>query len=120
MADGTITFSTALDNKQLEKELQSTLKKINSIEKSISEMGSGRNALAEQAKEMGAQLDAAKQKLYEMQSAAKGVYSKETIADQKTLVSGLQSEWNKINSRVDSYDQKIKNATARLADEKEH
>lgn len=120
MTDGTITFSTALDNKQLEKELQSTLKKINSLEKSISEMGSGRNALAEQAKEMGAQLDAAKQKLYEMQSAAKGVYSKETIADQKTLVSGLQSEWNKINSRVDSYDQKIKNATARLADEKEH
>ena len=120
MADGTITFSTALDNKQLEKELQSTLKKINSLEKSISEMGSGRNALAEQAKEMGAQLDAAKQKLYEMQSAAKGVYSKETIADQKTLVNGLQSEWNKINSRVDSYDQKIKNAAASLADEKEH
>ena len=120
MTDGTITFSTALDNKQLEKELQSTLKKINSLEKSISEMGSGRNALAEQAKEMGAQLDAAKQKLYEMQSAAKGVYSKETIADQKTLVNGLQSEWNKINSRVDSYDQKIKNAAARLADEKEH
>lgn len=120
MADGTITFSTALDNKQLEKELQSTLKKINSLEKSISEMGSGRNAMAEQAKEMGAQLDAAKQKLYEMQSAAKGVYSKETIADQKTLVNGLQSEWNKINIRVDSYDQKIKNAAARLADEKEH
>ncbi len=120
MADGTITFSTALDNKQLEKELQSTLKKINSLEKSIAEMGSGRNALAEQAKEMGAQLDAAKQKLYEMQSAAKGVYSKEAIADQKTLVSGLQSEWNKINSRVDSYDQKIKNSTASLADEKEH
>lgn len=120
MADGTITFSTALDNKQLEKDLQSTLKKINSLEKGIAEMGSGRNALAEQAKEMGAQLDAAKQKLYEMQSAAKGVYSKETIADQKTLVSGLQSEWNKINSRVDSYDQKIKNATASLADEKEH
>lgn len=120
MADGTITFSTALDNKQLEKDLQSTLKKINSLEKGIAEMGSGRNALAEQAKEMGAQLDAAKQKLYEMQSAAKGVYSKETIADQKTLVSGLQSEWNKINGRVDSYDQKIKNATARLVDEKEH
>ena len=120
MADGTITFSTALDNKQLEKELQSTLKKINSLEKSIAEMGSGRNALAEQAKEMGAQLDAAKQKLYEMQSAAKGVYSKEAIADQKTLVSGLQSEWNKINGRVDGYDQKIKNATASLADEKEH
>lgn len=120
MADGTITFSTALDNKQLEKELQNTLKKINSLEKSIAEMGSGRSTLAEQAKEMGAQLDAAKQKLYEMQSAAKGIYSKEAIADQKTLVNGLQSEWNKINSRVDSYDQKIKNATARLADEKEH
>ena len=120
MADGTITFSTALDNKQLEKELQSTLKKINSLEKSIAEMGSGRNALAEQANQMGAQLDAAKRKLYEMQDAAKGVYSKETIADQKTLVNGLQSDWNKINNRIDSYDQKIKNATARLADEKEH
>ena len=78
MTDGTITFSTALDNKQLEKELQSTLKKINSLEKSISEMGSGRNALAEQAKEMGAQLDAAKQKLYEMQSAAVFIAKKQS------------------------------------------
>lgn len=120
MADGTITFSTALDNKQLERELQSALKKISSLEKSIAQMSSGRNALAEQAKEMGVQLDAAKQKLYEMQSAAKGIYSKETIADQRTLVSGLQSEWDKINNRIDSYDQKIRNATASLADEKEH
>ena len=60
MPDGKIILSTALDNKQLEKDLQSTLKKINALEKSLAEMGSGRNALAEQANQMGAQLDAAK------------------------------------------------------------
>ena len=102
MPDGKIILSTALDNKQLEKELQSTLKKINALEKSLAEMGSSRNALAEQAKEMGAQLDAAKEKLHEMQDAAKGVYSKEAIADQKTLVNGLQSQWDKINNQIDS------------------
>lgn len=120
MADGTITLSTALDNKQLEKELQSTLKKINALEKSLAEMGSSRNALAEQAKEMGAQLDAAKEKLHEMQDAAKGVYSKETIADQKTLVNGLQSQWDKINNQIDSYDRKIQKASASLKEETAH
>ena len=120
MPDGKIILSTALDNKQLEKDLQSTLKKINALEKSLAEMGSGRNALAEQAKEMGAQLDAAKRKLYEMQDAAKGVYSKETIADQKTLVNGLQSQWDKINNQIDSYDRKIQKASASLKEETAH
>lgn len=120
MPDGKIILSTALDNKQLEKELQSTLKKINALEKSLAEMGSSRNALAEQAKEMGAQLDAAKEKLHEMQDAAKGVYSKETIADQKTLVNGLQSQWDKINNQIDSYDRKIQKASASLKEETAH
>lgn len=120
MPDGKIILSTALDNKQLEKELQSTLKKINALEKSIAQMSSGRNVLAEQAKEMGAQLDAAKKKLYEMQSAAKGIYSKETIADQKTRVRGLQSEWDKINNQIDSYDHKIQKASAGLKEETAH
>ena len=120
MPDGKIILSTALDNKQLEKELQSTLKKINALEKSLAEMGSGRNALAEQANQMGAQLDAAKRKLYEMQDAAKGVYSKETIADQKTLVNGLQSQWDKINNQIDSYDRKIQKASASLKEETSH
>lgn len=120
MPDGKIILSTALDNKQLEKELQSTLKKINALEKSLAEMGSGRNALAEQANQMGAQLDAAKRKLYEMQDAAKGVYSKETIADQKTLVNGLQSQWDKINNQIDSYDRKIQKASASLKEETAH
>ena len=56
MPDGKIILSTALDNKQLEKDLQSTLKKINALEKSLAEMGSGRNALAEQANQMGGKL----------------------------------------------------------------
>ena len=120
MPDGKIILSTALDNKQLEKDLQSTLKKINTLEKSLAEMGSGRNALAEQANQMGAQLDAAKRKLYEMQDAAKGVYSKETIADQKTLVNGLQSQWDKINNQIDSYDRKIQKASASLKEETAH
>lgn len=120
MPDGKIILSTALDNKQLEKDLQSTLKKINALEKSLAEIGSGRNALAEQANQMGAQLDAAKRKLYEMQDAAKGVYSKETIADQKTLVNGLQSQWDKINNQIDSYDRKIQKASASLKEETAH
>ena len=120
MPDGKIILSTALDNKQLEKELQSTLKKINALEKSLAEMGRGRNALAEQANQMGAQLDAAKRKLYEMQDAAKGAYSKETIADQKTLVNGLQSQWDKINNQIDSYDRKIQKASASLKEETAH
>lgn len=114
MHDGAVVFDTKLNNKQLEKDYAKTIRKIEDMEGEIAIKSARRNALAEQAKEMGVQLDIAKAKLYEMQSAAKGVFSTEEIQLQQENVSVLQSQWNDINNQVESYDRWLRNADDKL------
>lgn len=114
MHDGAVVFDTKLNNKQLEKDYAKTIRKIEDMEGEIAIKSARRNALAEQAKEMGVQLDIAKAKLYEMQSAAKGVFSTEEIQLQQENVRVLQSQWNDINNQVESYDRWLRNANDKL------
>lgn len=114
MHDGAVVFDTKLNNKQLEKDYAKTIRKIEDTEGEIAIKSARRNALAEQAKEMGVQLDIAKAKLYEMQSAAKGVFSTEEIQLQQENVRVLQSQWNDINNQVESYDRWLRNADDKL------
>lgn len=119
MPDGSITFSTALDNKELEKQLSSLTKKITTLENKIGQKQAIKLPLVEQSKQLSVQLDAASAKLYEMQSASKGAFSSEQIKEQKLHVSGLQSEWNRVQGKVESYDTSINNATIELDRAKE-
>lgn len=114
MHDGAVVFNTKLNNKQLEKDYAKTIRKIEDMEGEIAIKGARRNALAEQAKEMGVQLDIAKAKLYEMQSASKGIFSTEEIQLQQENVRMLQSQWNDINNQVESYDRWLRNADDKL------
>lgn len=114
MHDGAVVFDTKLNNKQLEKDYAKTIRKIQDMEGEIAIKGARRNALAEQAKEMGVQLDIAKAKLYEMQSASKGVFSTEEIQLQQENVRVLQTQWNDINNQVESYDRWLRNADDKL------
>ena len=114
MHDGAVVFDTKLNNKQLEKDYAKTIRKIQEMEDEIAIKGARRNALAEQAKEMGVQLDIAKAKLYEMQSASKGVFSTEEIQLQQENVRVLQAQWNDINNQVESYDRWLRNADDKL------
>lgn len=114
MHDGAVVFDTKLNNKQLEKDYAKTIRKIEDMEGEIAIKSARRNALAEQAKEMGVQLDIAKAKLYEMQSAAKGVFSTEEIQLQQENVRVLQAQWNDINNQVESYDRWLRNADDKL------
>lgn len=118
MHDGAVVFDTKLNNKQLEKDYAKTIRKIQNMEDEISIKGAQRNALAEQAKEMGAQLDIAKAKLYEMQSASKGVFSNEGVQLQRENVQILQSQWNEINRQVESYDKWLRSADDKLDEQK--
>lgn len=119
MNDGKIVFSTELDNKGMEKDLANLKKKIQRQEDQLSDYRNRRAPLAEQASKMEAALDAAKAKLYEMQAASAGVFSKEQLLDQKENVSVLQNQWNKVQDQVESYDRKIQQTTAELARNKE-
>lgn len=114
MHDGAVVFNTKLNNKQLEKDYAKAVQKMQDLEGEVSQNKSRRNALAEQAREMSVELDAAKAKLYEMQSASKGVFSTEQIQIQRENVQALQTQWTAIENQVEKYDRKIKSATDKL------
>lgn len=119
MADGSITFSTDLDNKELERKLQGLNKKIERLENKIYSAGQEKSPLLEQAQQLGAELDAAKAKLEEMRSAPAGAFSAERIADQAENVRSLQSRWDAAQAQVERYDRTISTATAELDRAKE-
>ena len=118
MSDGTITFRTDLDNKQLERKLAKETKKIEKTERYIRSNQKNKNMWSEQAKSLGVKLDEAKSKLHEMQSAADGVFSNYQISAQKSRVGFLQAQWDTANDNVDKYGKNIENATIKLNEQK--
>lgn len=119
MPDGKIVFSTALDNKGLEKELEGLKKKIRSLEDELKTSQKARAPLAEQYKKLTAELDVAKAKLHELRTAATGVFSKEQIAEQKETVDALQTRWDEVRKQVEKYDKQIRSVTSELEQNKE-
>lgn len=120
MNDGAIVFSTALDNSELEKQYQQTIKKIESLNQKIYQKQQERLPLTEQAQKLGVGLDVARGKLYDMQSATKGAFSSEQIKEQQETVNALKSEWNRVQTQVDRYDGTIKQSKTALGISKEH
>ena len=118
-ADGSIVIEAKIDNAQAEKELDRLTKRIENIEKEISGKQAEKSKWVQSAEELGVQLDSAKAKMYEMQTAAKGVFSAEQISMQKETVNSLQSRWNAAESQVEKYDRQIQNATAKLSQNKQ-
>ena len=119
MNDGTITFSTELDNRELEKQLQQITKKINSLHQKIYQKQKEKMPLIEQAKMLGVELDAAKAKLFEMQNAPAGAFGKNQISEQKENVRALEAEWGRVQSRVEACDRSIQNAKIAIEVESE-
>lgn len=118
MADGSITFSTDLDNAQLEKQLQSLKKKISSIEGQISQKQAEKMPLVKQSAELAANLDAAKSRLEYMQSG-KEFFPTASVQEQAAAVKSIESDWNKAQGRVERYDAAISNANIKLDRQKE-
>lgn len=118
MADGSITFSTDLDNVQLEKQLQSLKKKISSIEGQISQKQAEKMPLVKQSAELAANLDAAKSRLEYMQSG-KEFFPAASVQEQAAAVKSIESDWNKAQGRVERYDAAISNANIKLDRQKE-
>ena len=116
MSDGKITFSTRIDNSQIEKDLAAAKRKIEQATASIKQAESAKLPLTQQAKELGAALDAAKEKLYTMQQ---GGAAKSAVTEQKENVKSLQFQWDNVNREIDGYDRKIRKATGEVAANKE-
>lgn len=118
MADGSITFSTDLDNAKLEKQLQSLKKKISSIEGQISQKQAEKMPLVKQSAELAANLDAAKSRLEYMRSG-KEFFPAASVQEQAAAVKSIESDWNKAQGRVERYDAAISNANIKLDRQKE-
>ena len=119
MNDGSITFSTALDNKELERQLRAANKKIAALSQKISRDQKKKIPLVKQSEKLSTQLDIAKAKLEEMKNAQKGAFSKDDISAQKETVAALQSEWDSVQKQVEGYERAIKKATEQLSDQEE-
>lgn len=141
MHDGSITFSTALDNAQLEKELAGLTKKIEKKEQEIADLRAKRDAGREKSLFDAAQLDAEKAKLQEIKDRLADIRAitrdknlnledrenakalipsaQEELKDQQTRVNGLQTEWNKTEKAVECYSAKVSEAEAALDRQKE-
>ncbi len=140
MADGSVTFSTALDNAQLEKDLAALTKKIEKQERKVADLTAKRDRAKEKGLFDGAVLDAEKAKLQEIKDRLadiramakdKGrstdqreVYAaqipavQEELRDQQAQVNGLQAEWNKTENAVDRYAAQLSEAESALTRQK--
>lgn len=109
MPDGSIMFSTELDNKTLEKQLSSLSKKISSAEDKINQKQAERSPLVEQANQLAVYLDSAKAQLEYMKSGSK-YFSTTEIKEQAETVRVMQKDWNTMQGRVERYDAAIRAA----------
>lgn len=136
MHDGSITFSTALDNAQLEKDLAGLTKKIEKQERKIADLSAKRDKAKEKGLfDMGV-LDAEKAKLQEIKDRLADIraiakdkgYSveqresyatqvpvvRQELKDQQTRVNALQAEWNKTENAVERYSTQLSDAESTL------
>jgi peptidoglycan hydrolase CwlO-like protein len=114
MADGSIIIDTEVNNKKAQAELNRLNRKIESLNNQIYVKRQQQMPLVEQSKQLAAELDLAKEKLYEMQNASTGRYGTDQIKTQQETVRALESEWNRVQSKVESLDSAIQKARSRL------
>lgn len=140
MYDGSIAFSTALDNKRLEKQLAALKVKIEKKTQDIAKLTQKRDAAKGNGFFDDNVLNAEKAKLQEMKiqladirarakdkslgqgqrNAAKDLipFLQEELADQRTRVREMQAEWDKLHNAVERYDAQIAEATKELERQK--
>ena len=106
-ADGSIIFSTEIDNKKAQAELDKLEKKIASLEIKASQAGAKKIPLEEQANALGAALDDAKQKLEALKASGA---SRGAIGAQSETVTSLQYQWDQVNNKIDRYNREIEKA----------
>nr|DAV14387.1 MAG TPA: minor tail protein [Caudoviricetes sp.] len=119
MADGEIVFSTSLDNSKLQKELDRTIKEINSLEEKIAKIGAKKVPLEERLKTIKRKLYEAREVLADMQASPAGTYGKADISEQSSRVRALQSEYNRVSGSVEKINDDLQSSKIELDAAKE-
>lgn len=144
MADGSITYSTKLDNKDLEKDLAKANKRVEQLEGQLQKNTDKRLPISKQVSELGGQLDVAKAKLAALQDESQRVSAAITgantndpasvaayteaaarqagvtkeLATQQKLVDSLQGKFDRAADRLDAVDAASKRISADLTSAK--
>ena len=140
MADGSITYSTKLDNKELERQLAKETKHIEQLENKLLKNNNKRMPIAENVEELGVKLDAAKEKYASLQDEAQRVDAALTganaddpasivayteslarqksltkeISEQEKIVDKLQGQFDRSAQRLEAVDADAKRITTDL------
>lgn len=114
MNAGSITISTELDNKELEREYTATVKKIRSLTDKINAAQAKRSPAADQSAAIAAELDAAKAQLDYMKSGQE-FFTAGAIQRQEASVNSIQKDWDKTQTAVEKYDAQIASASTELS-----
>lgn len=99
MADGSIVFSTALDNSDLEKSLKQAEKRIDALKRKIEEKTSERNAIAEEMFEVKAAIEQAKEEQRDF----------DDLLDRGVA---LAERYNVAEAELEQYNSELKETTA--------
>ena len=116
MADGKIVFSTALDNKGMEKDLAKLKKEIKKTEKDIAELEVKKSPLVQQAEELNRKMKEARAEVKRYgEEWAKGVSG----ADQnqsaaQTRLESIEIQYKKVVEQIDKIDAKLTPAQEKL------
>lgn len=113
-ADGSIVFSTEIDDKQAQAELKKLEAKIEKLNSKIYDKRQAQLPLVEQSKQLGAALDAAQQKLEDMRNGTSFYYTKSQIKDQEKEVKILDKQFQALNNRIDKIGESIASDTRNL------
>lgn len=142
MADSSITFSTALDNEQLEKDLKKAERDIDTLKRKVERADSSANAIADKMEEADRAIDATKAQIRELnaelqrldatdpndadawfaaQSQIAGVRDRiaeatDELKRQEKGQNALQARWEKLESTATEYRAQLGAATNRAED----
>lgn len=113
-ADGSIVFSTEIDDKKALSELRKLETQIEKLNQKIYDKKQAQLPLVEQSKQLGAALDAAQQKLEDMRNGTSFYYTKSQIKDQEKEVKILDKQFQALNNRIDKIGNSIASDTRNL------
>lgn len=113
-ADGSIVFSTEIDDKKALSELRKLETQIEKLNQKIYDKKQAQIPLVEQSKQLGAALDAANQKLEDMRNGTSFYYTGSQIKEQEKQVRELETQFNRLNDRIDKIGNSIASDTRNL------
>ena len=112
-ADGSVIIKADIDDKQAQRELNALTKKIDALQEKLNSKKAKRDTLASDFNNLGAQLDAAKAKLDQMKNSGE-FFTSSAIKQQEATVASIQSRFDKMDEKLKSQDESIKDSANNL------